>query len=286
MSSENLSSSVPHVPSQVSPTTALSIKQNLRWGYLFSMLIVILTAIVSLAGLLYADTVYPTKALRESFTANDVVTLCLGLPILLISMWLTHRGQLTGLLFWPGALFYGLYNYIVYLFGSPLTLLYPIYLLIVTLSIYTTIGLVAAIDGEVVKRRIQNNVPLKLSATPLIGFGCLFMLRSIGVMGSAVSTQSNLSGAELGLLVADFIACAGWIMGGVLLWRRQPLGYVGGMGLLFSTSMLFVGVIAVLLLQPVISGGALPVTDIVVLLIMGLICIVPFLLYLRGVIRS
>ncbi len=264
----------------------LPITQNLRLGYLSSTLIVILTATTAIAGMLYADTIYPTEELEQSFMANDVVTLFLGLPLLLLSMWLTHRGQLVGLLFWPGAIFYGLYNYTIYLFAIPLTIMYPVYLLIVTVSIYTTIGLVAAIDGKVVKQRIQNSVPLKIAAAPLIGFGCLFMLRTIGVMGNAISTQTNLSGTEFGLLVADFIACAGWIIGGILLWRRQPLGYVGGVGLLFSTSMLFVGVIAVLLLQPIISGGALLVIDIVVLLIMGLICFVPFLLYLRGVIKS
>ena len=264
----------------------LPITKNLRLGYLFSLLIVILTAIASIAGLVYTDRIYPTEALAQSFMANDVVTLFLGLPLLLLSMWLTHRGQLVGLLFWPGAIFYGLYNYTVYLFAVPLTMMYPVYLLIVTLSIYTTIGLIASIDGGIVKQRVEENVPIKLAAAPLLGFGFIFMLRAIGIMGDAISTQSTLPGTELGLLVADFIACAAWVIGGVLLWRRQSLGYVGGMGLLFSTSMLFIGVIAVLLLQPVFSGGPLPVTDIIVLFVMGLFCFVPFVLYLRGIIKS
>ena len=264
----------------------LPLIKNLRLGYLFSILIVILTAIASIAGLFFTDTIYPTKELAQSFMANDVVTLFLGLPILLLSMWLTHRGQLVGLLFWPGAIFYGLYNYTIYLFAAPLTIMYPVYLLIVTLSIYTTIGLIASIDGGIVKQRVEENVPIKLAAAPLLGFGVIFIMRAIGIMGDAISTQSTLPATELGLLIADFIACAAWVIGGVLLWRRQPLGYVGGMGLLFSTSMLFVGVIAVLLLQPLFSGGPLLVTDIVVLFVMGLFCFIPFVLYLRGVIKS
>jgi len=71
-----------------------------------------------------------------------------------------------------------------------------------------------------------------------------------------------------------------------MLWRRQSLGYVGGTGLLFCASMLFIGLIGVLLLQPIVSGGPLPIIDIVVILIMSLICIVPFGLYVRGVVKS
>lgn len=74
---------------------------------------------------------------------NDVVTLFIGRPILLGSMWLTQRGRLLGLLLWPGALFFGLYNYTIYLFGMPFNGMFPHFLLIVTLSIYTLIGLVA-----------------------------------------------------------------------------------------------------------------------------------------------
>ena len=48
---------------------------------------------------------------------------------------------------WPGALLYGLYNYVAYLFGAPHTAVYPLYLFIVTLSLYTLIALVAARTG-------------------------------------------------------------------------------------------------------------------------------------------
>ncbi len=264
----------------------LPVRNNLKMGYLFSILIVVFTAVASIAGILFADEIYHTTELEQSFIANDVVTLFIGLPILLISIWLTHRGMLVGLLFWPGAIFYGLYNYIVYLIGSPLTIVYPLYLIIVTLSIYTVIGLVASIDGEQVKQKLTGNVSERLSSAPLIALGFLFGARAIGMLVNAAINDNPLPDPELGLLVADFIACAAWVIGGGMLWRRQALGYVGGTGLLFSTSMLFIGLIVVLLLQPMISGGPLLIMDIVVVAIMGLICFVPFVLYVRGVVKS
>ena len=269
------------------PLSKLPVRRSLKTAYLFSLLIVALTGIAAAAGILAADIIYPTAELKKSFIANDVVTLFIGLPILLISMWLTHRGKLIGLLFWPGAIFYGLYNYTAYLIGTPLTIMYPLYLIIVTISIYTIIGLVASIDSESVKQRLTGHISEKSASGVLMVFGFVFGLRAIIMMVmNAASSQTPLAGPELGVLVADFIACTAWLIGGVLLWQRQPLGYVAGMGLLFCASMLFVGVIAILLLQPIISGGPLPVIDIVVLLVMGLICFVPFVLFGRGVVRS
>jgi hypothetical protein len=264
----------------------LPVKNNLKSGYLFSLLIVVLTAVAAITGILYPNSFYPGEELQQAFITNDVVTLFIGVPILLISMWLARRGKLIGLLFWPGAIFYGLYNYTVYLFGPPLTIMYPLYVVIVTLSLYTTIGLVASIRGDAVKQKLAGYVSEKLSSGPLMGLGFAFGVRALFIMVNAAVNQISLPGPELGLLAADFIACAAWMIGGMMLWRRQALGYVTGTGLLFSISMLFIGVIAVLFLQPIISGGPLLVMDIVVLSLMGLICFVPFVLYVRGVIKS
>jgi hypothetical protein len=70
------------------------------------------------------------------------------------------------------------------------------------------------------------------------------------------------------------------------LLRQQALGYVGGTGLLFLGSMLFVGLILFLLLQPLLTDAQFVLTDIIVTFVMGLICFIPFGFFLRGVIRS
>lgn len=264
----------------------MPVKNNLKLGYLFSLLIVGLTAVAAITGIFFPHMIYPSEALKQSFFTNDIVTLFIGLPILLLSMWLTHRGKLIGLLFWPGAIFYGLYNYTIYLISSPLTIMYPLYLIIVTLSIYTIIGLVASIQGEPVQQQLTSHVPEKLSGVLLIGFGVLFGIRAIVMMVTAAINQTPLPAPELGLLVTDFIAGAAWVIGGILLWRRHALGYVTGVGLLFSISMLFVGLIAILLLQPFVTGDPLLIIDILVVLAMSLICFVPFGLFFRGVIKS
>jgi hypothetical protein len=91
---------------------------------------------------------------------------------------------------------------------------------------------------------------------------------------------------NLGVLVADLVLSTAWILGGVALIRRQPLGYASGLGLLFAGSMLFIGLIFFLLLQPLVTGAAFVLTDVVVVAVMGLVCFVPFGLYARGVLSN
>jgi pilus assembly protein TadC len=88
------------------------------------------------------------------------------------------------------------------------------------------------------------------------------------------------------VLVADGLTTPFWILGGLYLWRKQPLGYVSGAGLLFQASMLFVGLLAFLTLQPFVAGVPFPLEDFLVILVMGLVVFVPFELFLRGMFSS
>ena len=88
--------------------------------------------------------------------------------------------------------------------------------------------------------------------------------------------------AEFGVLIADGLTTALWIIGGLYLWRKQPAGYACGAGLLFQASMLFVGLLAFFILQPIIAGVPFPLEDFFVILGMGLVVFVPFGLFLRG----
>jgi hypothetical protein len=266
--------------------TGLPVTSSLRWAYWLSFIFGLLTAVTALAGLLFSESLYPTSELRQAFLANDVATVFIGLPILLVSMWLAHQGKMIGLLFWPGALFYGLYNGIVYLFGLPLSVIYLLYLFLVIFSGYTLIGLVAIIDHENVKKRLAGRFPEKLCGAILIGLSIFMMLYNLGILITAILNQTVLARPDIGLIVADSIIAAAWLVGGVMLWRHLPLGYVGGTGLLFQGSMLFVGLLLLFILQPLLNATPFPAGDFTVVFIMGLICFIPFALNLRGVIKA
>ena len=266
--------------------TSLPINRSLTLTYAFSLIIAILMAAASVAGLMWRSIIYPTDELLRAFMSNDVVNLFIGLPILLGSMWLARRGRLIGLLCWPGALLFVLYNYIVYVFAMPLNVAFVSHLVLVTLSVYTIIGLVASIDGKATRQRLTGAVPVRVAGGILAGLGLLFFLRVIAVMVNALTSQALIAETELATSVSDFVIMPAWVIGGVLLWRREALGYVAGLGLLFQGCMLFIGLICFMLLQPLLTGAPFIPVDVAVVSIMGLVTFVPFALFVRGVVSS
>lgn len=266
--------------------TAMPIKHDLTLLYAISSLIVLLVATVSVAGLLYRSTIYPTEELLRAFVPNDMVNLLIGLPILISSMWLSWHGKWLGLLCWPGALFFVLYNYIIYVFASRLNWTFLFYLALVMLSVYSLISFVACLDRKVVQQRLSGSVPEKFAGGVFAGLGLLFFLRSIGVIVSALITETLIADTELATNTSDFFITPAWVIGGILLWQRKALGYVAGLGLLFQASMLFIALIICLLLTPCLTTAPFAIADVIVVFAMGLICFISFALFARGVVAK
>ncbi len=268
---------------ELSPANRLPLTGSLTVAYILSLVVAVGTAVASIAGLIFQTTIYPTAEVQQSFAANDVINLIIGLPILLGSVWLTRRGQLIGLLFWPGALLFGLYNYIAYVIGLPFSLMTVVYLLIVLFSAYAIFDLLKNIDRQTVQTQLADAVPVKTSSWVLIAFGVLFIFRAVGIMLNSDVNQTALPLTELGVLIADIVLSLLCVVGGGLLLRRMPLGYLSGLGLLFAACMLFVGLVLFLLLQPILMDVPFVLTDVIVVAVMGLIFFIPFALFIRGV---
>jgi hypothetical protein len=263
----------------------LPVKGRLTPCTISSLLVALLMTAASIAGLRYRTDIYPTQELLHSFVPNDVVNLIIGLPILLGSMELARRGKLIGLLCWPGALFYALYNYTAYVFAMPLNRAFPLHLVLVMLCLYTLIALVAGLDGKAIRQTLAGAVPEKFAGGVLAGFGLLFFLRALGVMVNAISIGDPPTETELAVNLSDFLTAPASILGGILLWQRRELGYAAALGLLFQGGMLFIALIAFFLLQPLLTEAPLALTDMFVILVMGLIIFVPFTLFARGVVK-
>jgi len=246
----------------------------------------LLMAFASLAGLLFPGSVYPNEVLQDAFIANEAVNLFIGLPVLLGCLWLTRDGQLVGVLLWPGALLYVLYNYIAYLIGMPFGWISFVYLALTLVSAYLLFVLLRSFDKNSVQQQFAGNAPARLSESVLVGLGSLFILRALGMIVQASINQITLSMSEIGVLIADVVLSAIWIAGGVLLLLRKPLGYASGLGLLFSGSMLFIALIVFILLGPVLTDVPFALSDVLVVFIMGMVCFIPFYLFLHGVITK
>jgi hypothetical protein len=266
------------------PAAGLPVTRNLTLAYAFSLVIAAIMAVAAVAGLLFPSAIYPTDELIMSFAPVDAFHLVVGLPILLGSMWLARRGKLIGLLCWPGVLLYVLYSYITNLVGVTFGVLFLPYLLLVTLSAYTTIGLVASTDGEAVRQRLTGNVPARVAGGILVGLTSLFIVMNVSAIVTAVTSQPPSEPEHpVYVLIADFTAVIPTcLVGGLLLWRRQALGYVGGAGLLLMYSLLFAGLIPVMVFPAFYDASPIPVVDIVLVPVWCAMCFIPFVLFVRG----
>jgi hypothetical protein len=268
------------------PPPKIFLKDKFPAAHLLSLIVAVLMGLLSMAGLITPERIYPFEESRQTFIPNDLVNLVIGLPILLGSIWLARRGALIGLLLWPGALLYVVYNYTAYLFGSQFGWSTAGYLALVLLSTSAIYILLGNMDQEAVKEELTGVVPAKTAGWVLTGFGLLFLFRALGLFVSAGIGQTALPVSEIGVLSADLVLAVIWIAGGVTLLRKLPIGYVSGLGLLFVGSMLFIGLILFLLLQPILTEVPFDPVSVIIIFLMGLICFLPFGLFVRGILST
>lgn len=265
----------------------LPVTQSLTLAYASSLIIAVLVAIVSVAGLVFGTSLYPLEEMLLLKQPTDLFTLVAGLPLLLGSMWLARRGGLLGLLCWPGVLLYVLYVYVSYAIGVPFSVLFLAYVVLVALSAYTLIGLVASIDAAAVRRRLAGKVPERAAGGILVGLAILFSLLNLSAIVAALASPAPDHLLDLPVWFVDSALVApAWLIGGLLLWQRKPLGYVAGAGLLLLGCMLFVGVIFALIFPVFYAAEPVDIAGIVLILVTGLICFIPFGLFARGIVKS
>ena len=102
------------------------------------------------------------------------------------------------------------------------------------------------------------------------------------MIASALVDGTEIPTTQLAVLVADALLAPAWVIGGALLWKRTAFGYAAGLGLLFQASMLFVGLMVILITLPWLTDGPFAPLDVVVVAVMGLVCFIPLALFLRA----
>ncbi len=171
-------------------------------------------------------------------------------------MWLARRGSLIGLLLWPGALFYVLYAYALYLVAAPFNGLFFGYIALVTLSAWTLIGIVASIDGEEVRRRLAA-APARSVGGSLVLIALMAYAGLTATAVSALGSSANEPGMRPQWVVDYALGTPALLLGGVLLWRRATLGYVAATGLLLVSGLNGLAFAASAVLDGLLAGRSI-----------------------------
>lgn len=260
-----------------------SLKYKLKIWYLLSLIVALFVALVSIIGLLYKDSIYLSEDLLQTFIPNDIINLSIGLPFLLISLLLTKRGKVIGLLCWPGALFYILYIFLPYVLSVPFNILFLPYLIILSLSIYTLIGIIVSIDQNAIKNKLIENIPNKTFGGILVGLSVFIIIRQVALIINAILNNSIIDQQELAVWIDDLIIGSPiMLIGGYFLWKKRPLGYTVGAGLFISYTLLSFALIPFLVIQSYLRNTAIDLIGIIILLIMTMICAIPFFYFVKG----
>jgi len=266
--------------------TTLPIKRDLTLAYLTSGIIALIMCVTSVASILYGSDIYPASQVSNN-VGTDALNLVVGLPILLVSMWFAQRGSLIGLLIWPGALFYILYVYTFYILGVPFNVLFLAYIVLVTLSAYTIIGLVSSIDGKAVWQRLSGKVPARTTGGMFILISILFMIVDLFLIVTAQISNASVSSTSYASWVTYFtIQLPALLVVGILLWRHEALGYVAAPGLLFQGAVLNAGFAIVLVIQAIFTSSPINVPFVALVFVIGAISLILLAFFMRGAARG
>lgn len=209
--------------------------RQLKTPFFLSVLATFLAAVASAWGLLgdlYRDNTLVTAAYR----GNDLVTLVVVVPLVIVSLIFAARGSQRWLLVWLGCLSYLLYNYIFYMYGAVFNPIFLVYVAIVAVSLWGLILGLAQVDAEQIRRNFNDRTPVKwiscfMLLIPVI-IGGIEISQVVGYFSSGiVPTAITQTGHPTGVVYATDLGflMPAIVVGAVLLWKRRPWGYVLGM---------------------------------------------------------
>ena len=198
---------------------------NLKPYYIMSGINFCLVLITGIAGVFcpetYVDFVEPLH-LAES-QGQDVTSLFIGLPLLILSIYWTRQCSVRGPIFWAGVSGYFLYIYLIYAYGGVYNRYFFAYVAICGLSLFSLIGLLRGIDPEDVARHTNFKMPFKLIAVFFMATAILliFMWGAL-VIASIIAVETADANV---IIVTDFIAIIpALILAAIWIWQRKAIG--------------------------------------------------------------
>ncbi|RPJ47969.1 MAG: hypothetical protein EHM21_07870 [Chloroflexi bacterium] len=180
---------------------------------------------------------YDTVSSTAQMQANDLITLVLGLPLLVIATLLAFRDDprsawpLRGRLLLTGTLGFFLYTYMSMATNTAFNNLFPVYVTLFSLSLYAFIMAMMSFDLAGLPGRFSEHLPRGWIAGLLIFAGAFLTLAWLGgrvlppILQGTMPLLENcttmvIQTMDLGLLVPlAFLA-------GILLLRRNAWGYL------------------------------------------------------------
>ena len=217
--------------------------------------------------------------------AQDIVTLIIGIPFLIISLILTNRNSLRGRLLLTGTIGYFLYTYASYSFLISYNKFFLLYVALMSLSLFSFIINFTSAELKNLNIHFKPNFPKKyigISTIVIGAFVCFLWLSmiisSMGKIPAVLEHYTTLviQALDLGLIVPASI------LSGILLLLNKPLGYLLSPVIIIKGVTLLLAVTMMVIFQ-VLSGVNVSIIEKIMFPLFALICVVNLFLILKSI---
>jgi hypothetical protein len=206
---------------------------GLRTAYTLSAIIVLLTLAASAGGLLIPDLYQGNALLKAGWFGNDLVTLLVAVPTLVVSLVLSIRGSARARLVWLGMLDYTLYNFAYYLFGTAFNSFFLLYVTLFNLSMFALLFGLVNLDARAIGQRFRARTPVKAIAGYMafvaLGLTVVYGAQSLSFVttGQAPEIVANTGHLTNIVFALDLTLVVPWfVLAAIWLWQRKPWGYI------------------------------------------------------------
>jgi hypothetical protein len=191
-----------------------------------------LMVLASALGLLFPGVYRDPDWVMAAWFGNDLVTLAAVVPILVTGLLTARRGSRLGELLVYAGFAYSIYGYAYYLFGATLNVLLPVYVALVVVPLIGLAAGLGSLDAPALADQFRVGTPKRFAAGYMmvvgVGLGVAWLAQwaayVFGGTEPAVGVDAFATIAALDLsLIVPFM-----VLGGLLLWRGRPWGYVLG----------------------------------------------------------
>jgi len=198
--------------------------------YVLSAMLAALMVVQSVLGRVYPGQYRDAQWIRLTWFGNDWFTLAVAVPLLVVSLLLSRRGSVRGLLLWLGTLGYGAYNYAYYMLGAALNAFFPLYVAALVVSVASLVLALSRIDVARVAVSFRPKTPVRLVGGYLVfvasGLSSVWMATWAAYVFAGRPTPVEPEAFKLVAALDTAIMVPALALGGVLLWRRNAWGYV------------------------------------------------------------
>jgi hypothetical protein len=203
-------------------------------AYLLTAATAATMATVSAVGVFATDWLYRDNPLvTATFRGQDIVTLVVAVPLLLLGLVWEMRGSLRGRVLWLGMLFYAMYGYLFYAVGAAFNQFFLLYVATFALPLYALLFSVPRLDlarlGAAMGGRAARVVALIYTSVVGIALGLLWVGISLSYVVTGDVPQPIVdTGHPTGVVFAiDLVFIVPpMLLAAVWLARRQELGWV------------------------------------------------------------